>query len=66
MRIIVNGLDHDCPDGSTLLDLVRALGLSPRAVVAEHNRNIVKNEDLPRVLLHEGDSLELVRLVGGG
>lgn len=66
MRIIVNGQEHDCPDGATLMDLLQALRLDVRTVVAEHNGNIINNEELPRVVLREGDALELVRLVGGG
>lgn len=66
MRIIVNGKATECPEGIVLSDLLQQLGLDVRTVVVEYNRNIVKNEELSHIHPVEGDSLELVRFVGGG
>ncbi len=66
MRITVNGKSVECPDGSSLADLLQQLELDSRTVVVEHNRNIVAAADLAEVRPTEGDVVELVRLVGGG
>lgn len=66
MRITVNGKNVECPDGSSLADLLQQLELDSRTVVVEHNRNIVAAADLAEVRPTEGDVVELVRLVGGG
>ncbi len=52
--------------GATLLELLRALELDPRAVVVEHNRTIVRRPRLGDVTVAAGDAIELVHFVGGG
>ena len=55
------------PDGATLGDLLRALGLDPRMIVVERNRAILRDRDAyDAVPLQPGDVLELVHFVGGG
>ena len=66
MRLMINGQERDCAEGSTLGALLEELRLSPSAVVVERNRDIVPRESLRDLVLAEGDRLEIVRLVGGG
>lgn len=66
MQIRVNGEQRECPDGATLLDLVRQVGLVPEKVVAEHNRVIVKAADLATITMKDNDEVELLQFVGGG
>jgi thiamine biosynthesis protein ThiS len=54
------------PGPATLLDLLDHLGLDPRTVVVELNREIVRRPRLGETALAEGDSVELVHFVGGG
>jgi thiamine biosynthesis protein ThiS len=42
------------------------LGLDPRTVVVERNREIVRRPQLSDTALTEGDAIELVHFVGGG
>lgn len=66
LRIVVNGDTRAIPGPSTLADLLRHLELDPRAVVVEHNREIVRRPNLDATPLREGDQVELVHFVGGG
>ena len=64
--VVVNGERRAVAGGGTLLELLEALRLDPRAVVVEHNRRIVRRPALAEVRVAEGDAIELVHFVGGG
>jgi thiamine biosynthesis protein ThiS len=66
LRVVVNGDERRVPGPATLLDLLTQLGLDPRMVVVELNREIVRRPRLGDTSLSEGDSVELVHFVGGG
>jgi thiamine biosynthesis protein ThiS len=66
MDIVVNGEPRRVPAPATLLDLLARLGLDPRTVVVELNREIVRRPRLGEVRLAAGDAVELVHFVGGG
>ena len=66
MEITVNGEARQVPAPATLDDLLRHLGLDPRTVVVEHNRQIVRRPALRATTLAAGDTVELVHFVGGG
>jgi thiamine biosynthesis protein ThiS len=64
--ITVNGDPRHCAPGQSIADLLADLGLNPRLVVVEHNREILDRNTLATVKLQSGDVLELVHFVGGG
>ena len=66
MEIVVNGELRRVAEPSTLLDLLETLGLDPRTVVVELNREIVRRPRLGETSLAAGDAVELVHFVGGG
>jgi thiamine biosynthesis protein ThiS len=66
LQIVVNGDERRVPGPATLLDLLAHLGLDPRTVVVELNREIVRRPRLGETSLSPGDSVELVHFVGGG
>jgi thiamine biosynthesis protein ThiS len=66
VEIIVNGEPRRVAAPATLLDLLDHLGLDPRMVVVEHNREIVRRPRLGDTPLAPGDAVELVHFVGGG
>ena len=66
MVVVINGEQKDITAGVTLLGLLEALELDPRAVVVEHNRKIVRRAGLADVTVSDGDAIELVHFVGGG
>jgi sulfur carrier protein len=66
VRVIANGDEIDLPDGAHLTDLLDALGLGAKWVVAERNGDPVNRPDMATTPLHDGDRIELVRAVAGG
>ena len=66
MQIIVNGQPQTRDTTVTLGELLAELNLPPRRVAVERNRQIVRRADYDRTTLRDGDTLEIVTLVGGG
>lgn len=61
-----NGDPVEVPDGSTVDDLLAAMGLGGKWVLVERNGEPVERRHLSTTALAEGDRLELVRAVAGG
>jgi thiamine biosynthesis protein ThiS len=66
LAITLNGEPREVPGPATLDGLLRHLGLDPRMVVVELNREIVRRPRLADTPLADGDTVELVHFVGGG
>ena len=66
LRLTVNGEPRELEGPATLLDLLAHLGLDPRTVVVERNREIVRRPRLGDTAVADGDTIELVHFVGGG
>jgi thiamine biosynthesis protein ThiS len=66
LELLVNGEPRRVPAPATAADLLRHLGLDPRTVVVELNRQIVRRPQLGDTPLSDGDAVELVHFVGGG
>ncbi len=52
--------------GMTILAYLEQAGYTPERVVVEKNPEIIPRESLDNTLLEEGDSVEILRFVGGG
>jgi thiamine biosynthesis protein ThiS len=66
MRITVNSEPRDMSDGTTLAQLVAELGLDKSACAAEVNKTLIPKRQHAEQELRDGDTVELVTLVGGG
>jgi thiamine biosynthesis protein ThiS len=66
IRVTVNGEERELEPGLTVTGLLCRLGLHPRLVVVEHNRNIIDRAAFDETEVRAGDSVELVHFVGGG
>lgn len=66
MQIKVNGEMREMAEGSSMLDLIRSLGLEERVMASALNMEIVKQDAWGSAVLHEGDTIELLDFVGGG
>jgi thiamine biosynthesis protein ThiS len=64
--VVANGEPVELDEGARLTDLFRALGVGERWVVAEVNGEAVERARMPKLLLREGDRIEVVRAVAGG
>ena len=67
MFVNLNGKTHEIKLGLTLINLIDELGLAERKAIAiALNGEVLKREDYAGIVLSEGDSLEIVRAIGGG
>ncbi len=66
MKLIINGQPREFHSPLTGAELLDELKIKPVAIVVELNREIIKREDFLCFELQDGDTLELVTLVGGG
>jgi thiamine biosynthesis protein ThiS len=62
----INGKAVELGGPTALLDYLAQLGVEPRAVAVEHNGVILEREAYASATLQNGDTVEIVRMVGGG
>src|SRR5262245_48554772 len=65
-KITVNAEPKTLPDPLTVADLLRHLGKDPKKLAVEVNRNVIPRTDHATRRLADGDTVEIVTLVGGG
>jgi sulfur carrier protein len=66
VNIRVNGKVELVNFPKTLYDLLNEKELNPERVVVEVNKTIIKRDQFREYILQDGDSLEILRFVGGG
>ena len=66
VNIFVNGEPREVVTGSTIAQLLETLRLDPRSLAVELNLDVIPRGRHAECLLHDGDRLEIVTLVGGG
>lgn len=62
----VNGKKVELDGPTPLTEYLEGLGANPRAIAVEHNGEIVERSAYAKVVLRDGDRVEIVRMVGGG
>ncbi len=64
----INGAEKQFPNGlpQTLTDLLKQLNINEATVAAEIDGKIIAKEDFAKTPLSDGQSIELIRFVGGG
>ena len=66
MNLFLNGEATSAPDGVSVEEFLRHLGMPEKGVAVERNREIVPKSLYGTTRLAEGDRLEIVQFVGGG
>lgn len=66
MKITLNGEDRTLDAAQTVADLLGQLGLDTAPCAVEVNERLVPKQEHGRTTLRDGDSVEIVTLVGGG
>src|SRR5258708_1623348 len=64
--IILNGEPNTLPQPLSIQQLIESIGLDPRKVAVEVNREVVPKARHSEQRLQAGDAVEIVTLVGGG
>tara|TARA_R110002073_G_scaffold118918_5_gene259391 strand:+ start:359145 stop:359345 length:201 start_codon:yes stop_codon:yes gene_type:complete len=66
MNCTVNGQPKELPDSTTVEELIELLGLASSICAAEVDKKIVPKRERSETVLQDGQSIEIVTLVGGG
>ena len=66
MKILLNGEPHSIDPTWTIADLLSSLNIENRYCAVERNSQVVPREVHADCQLQNGDTIEVVTLVGGG
>ena len=66
MTITLNGDQFELGQPLTVSALLAQLEIDARRVAVEHNLVVLKRDTFDRVIVQEGDAVEIVNFVGGG
>ena len=66
IKLQINGKPVELEQPVPLVLYIEGLGVNPRTVAVELNGEIIERSDFAAIVLHEGDKVEIVRMVGGG
>lgn len=66
LTLTVNGEETSCSEGSSILDVVEALGFDPLRIAVEIDGSICPRSQLGGRKVRGGERMEVVSFVGGG
>jgi len=64
--ITLNGKRREAEGSQTVLSLLQSLNINPKQVAVAINGEVVTRDTWPDAVISEGDTVEIVRAVGGG
>ena len=65
VKVKVNGKEETLPEALTIEEYLEKRSVQ-REVIAAHNGEVVDKDRWSKVILEDGDSLEIIKIVGGG
>lgn len=66
MKIKLNGKETDLEKPLTIAELLQKMQIKPEMVACEINLKIIKRSEYKNFKISEGDSLEILQMIGGG
>lgn len=66
MQVLFNGKPQDVDDDAKISQILERFRIEHRQVAVEVNLDIVPRHEFDNYVLHDGDRIEVVTLVGGG
>jgi thiamine biosynthesis protein ThiS len=66
ITLTVNGEKRQLPAETDLVGFLKEMDVDVRLVAVAHNGDVIPRKDYGSVRLRDGDTLEIVRMVGGG
>ena len=66
ITLTVNGKPRDVDEGLNLQSYLATIDVNMRFIAVGYNGQVIRKEDFPAIKLNPGDTLEIVRPVGGG
>ena len=66
ISVTINGDAHKLSEELNLIDLLARFDIEYDKVAIEHNLEIVPKSTFEKVMVGDGDNLEIVHFIGGG
>jgi sulfur carrier protein len=66
ISLVLNGKERQLPREMPIASLLETLGVDRRTVAVAKNGDVVPRDTFDRVVVRQGDRIEVVRMVGGG
>jgi thiamine biosynthesis protein ThiS len=66
ITVKVNGKDKEMKENVSIADFLKNNSIDPTGVTVEHNFEVINARNITEIMLKDGDSLEVLRFVGGG
>ena len=66
IRVTINGRELELSEPISLEHYIEERGLTGRRLAVAHNGDVVPRDDYAEAIIDDGDTLEIVRPVGGG
>ncbi len=66
MNIQLNGNDKEISSDTTINDILEELDMANTSVVVVLNQNVLQPEEISETPIKDGDTIEVIRFVGGG
>ncbi|MBI4733493.1 MAG: sulfur carrier protein ThiS [Rubrobacteridae bacterium] len=66
IKLLVNGERREFENRSTILDIIKSLGLKPEIVAIELNGQLLRRDDYDSAIVSDGDKLEYLYYMAGG
>lgn len=64
--ITVNGYEHSCATPLLLTDLLKKLNILTASIAIAINQEIIPHSAIEKTVIHEHDSVDIIKAVGGG
>jgi len=66
MQVVLNGLETQIPDISSVRALIDSKQLKPESIMVCINDEVINRNFWDNTVLHADDRIDVVRIVGGG
>lgn len=65
-KVLINGDPFNCYSSMSIQDILLYLQIDLQKVIVEYNKRVINSLYFDKILLKEGDKLEIITIVGGG
>ncbi len=66
MKLLLNGVSTEFGESLSISALLERHKLKPETVVVEYNLRVPLKQEYDRIVLQDGDRVEIVKFMGGG
>ena len=63
---LINGQEQTLSRGTTLLEFLETKDVPIKAIVVELNKEVLPKGQYEGIVLDDGDTLEIIQIIGGG